>query len=414
MKLDPKTSPWLQSEAVRQILDVLPEGSTRFVGGCVRNALMGEPIGDIDMATQLKPEEVQAIMEAAGIRTVPTGIAHGTLTVVIDHHPYEITTLRKDVETDGRRAVIAYTDNWAEDAQRRDFTVNALYADGDGKVFDPTGEGIVDLSVRKFRFVGDADMRVREDYLRILRYFRFLAQYCGDGKIDAEALRACRENRAGLKSLSAERVWSELKKILSAADPVRAVRIMQTNEVLETVLPEASNSEGLDLTVQLEQSENMAPNYLCRLMAMSARDELGITRLSKRLKMSKTERERLTGWSGSMAALSTDMDEPSIRKAVYEDGKAAISDRAIVRAAGTADPVLRRRWIKIAEFARNWEKPNFPIRGRDLRRAGIAEGPQMGKTLKALEALWIRSDFQADHKRLMTALSLISGQISRD
>ena len=412
MKLDPKTSPWLKSEAVQAILSVLPEGSTRFVGGCVRNALMGEPIGDIDMATQLKPEEVQAIMEAAGIRTVPTGIAHGTLTVVIDHHPYEITTLRKDVETDGRRAVIAYTDDWAEDAQRRDFTVNALYADGAGEVFDPTGEGIADLSVRKFRFVGDADMRVCEDYLRILRYFRFLAQYCGDGKIDAEALRACRENRAGLKSLSAERVWSELKKILSAADPVRAVRIMQTNEVLETVLPEASNSEGLGLMVELEQSEDMAPNYMCRLMAMSARDELGMTRLSKRLKMSRSERERLMGWSGSMAALSTDMDEPSIRKAVYEDGKASISDRAVVRAAGSSDPVLKSRWMNIAEYARNWDVPHFPVRGRDLRRAGISEGPQMGKTLKALEALWVRSDFQADHKRLMMALSLLSGQIN--
>ena len=412
MKLDPKTSPWLKSEAVQQILNVLPEGSTRFVGGCVRNALMGEPIGDIDMATQLKPEEVRAIMEAAGIRTVPTGIAHGTLTVVIDHHPYEITTLRKDVETDGRRAVIAYTDDWAEDAQRRDFTVNALYADGAGEVFDPTGEGIADLAVRKFRFVGDADMRVREDYLRILRYFRFLAHYCGDGKIDAEALRACRENRAGLKSLSAERVWSELKKILSAADPVRAVRIMQTNEVLETVLPEASNSEGLGLMVELEQSEDMAPNYMCRLMAMSARDELGMTRLSKRLKMSRSERERLMGWSGSMAALSTDMDEPSIRKAVYEDGKASISDRAVVRAAGSSDPVLKSRWMNIAEYARNWDVPHFPVRGRDLRRAGISEGPQMGKTLKALEALWVRSDFQADHKRLMMALSLLSGQIN--
>ena len=201
--------------------------------------------------------------------------------------------MRKDIETDGRRAVVTFTQDWAEDAQRRDLTINALYASPDGEVFDPTGQGLEDLKALKFRFVGEADMRVKEDYLRIIRFFRFLAWYGGGAKVDAAALKACRENRRGLKLLSAERVWSELKKLLSAPDPSRAVRIMLTNEVLEALLPEASNSDGLDRLIALEKREGLAPDPLLRLMAMSAREPLQIALLCKRLKMSNKETQRM-------------------------------------------------------------------------------------------------------------------------
>ncbi|MDA8708744.1 CCA tRNA nucleotidyltransferase [Hellea sp.] len=218
-QLDSSKLSWMRGDDVAAIFEALPKDSTRYVGGCVRNALMGIDVGDIDLATKLEPKAVAKALEAAKIKYVPTGIDHGTLTAVIGGKPFEITSLRKDVETDGRRAVVAFTQDWAEDAQRRDLTMNALYADRDGKVFDPTGQGMEDLNAMKFRFVGEAEARVKEDYLRILRFFRFLAWYGGEGKVDGAALKACRENRKGLKKLSAERVWSELKKLLSAPDP---------------------------------------------------------------------------------------------------------------------------------------------------------------------------------------------------
>lgn len=412
MKLDASKQTWLNAPNVSRIFAALPEGSTRFVGGCVRNAILGEPMSDFDLATQLEPEAVLAALKEAGIKTVPTGIEHGTVTAVIDGVPYEITSLRKDVETDGRRAVVAFTKDWAEDAQRRDLTMNALYADPDGAVHDPCGQGLEDIQARRFRFVGSADRRVREDYLRILRYFRFLAFYAPtkkDGsKIDAEALKACRENRAGLKTLSAERVWSELKKTLSAPNPVRAVRIMLTNEILDKVLPEASNVEGLSLMIDLEMERKRDVDPLLRLMAMSARDELAMAGLAKRLKLSNSEKSRLLAWAGNSVFLAPDMDERARKIAVYEGGKQAVFDRAMIRAAGADDPVIAGRWVVLAEFARDWDIPVFPLKGRDLKAAGVEEGPHMGKVLEALKALWVKSGFEADKARLLMALTLIN------
>lgn len=412
MKLDVSKQPWLNAPNVSRIFAALPKGSTRFVGGCVRNAILGEPMSDFDLATQLEPDAVVAALKEAGIKTVPTGIDHGTVTAVIDGLPYEITSLRKDVETDGRRAVVTFTTDWAEDAQRRDLTMNALYADPDGTVHDPCRQGLDDVQARRFRFVGNADMRVREDYLRILRYFRFLAFYAPakkDGsKIDAEALKACRENRAGLKTLSSERVWIELKKTLSAPSPVRAVRIMLTNEILDKVLPEASNVEGLSLMVDLEGNRNFDVDPLLRLMAMSAREELAMAGLAKRLKLSNSEKSRLLAWAGDRVSLTPDMDDRTRKIAVYEGGKQAIFDRAMIRAAGADDPLIAGRWVALAEFAREWDIPVFPLKGRDLKAAGVEDGPRMGKILEALKALWVKSGFEADKARLLMALTLIN------
>jgi len=406
--LDPQTTPWLSSKAVAAIFAALPKGSTRFVGGCVRNALMGVEVGDIDIATQLEPNDVAAALKAANIRYVPTGIDHGTLTAVIDGHPYEITSLRKDVETDGRRAVVAFTQDWAEDAQRRDLTINALYADIDGHVFDPTGQGLEDLTAMKFRFVGNAEDRVKEDYLRILRFFRFLAWYGGKGKVDAQALKACRENRKGLKKLSAERVWSELKKMLLARDPSRSVGIMLTNEVLDTLLPEASNADGLTRMVALEQREAIDPDPLLRLMAMSAREPLQMALLCKRLKMSTKETARLRSWADSSAALDPHAEDREKLKAIYLAGKQVVIDRARIRAAGEDDALMSSRWMSLADLAMGWTPPEFPISGKDMKAAGVEPGPQMGKMLEALKALWVRSGFTANREKLLMALQLLN------
>jgi len=407
MKLDPKVHNWLAGDDVATIFAALPAGSTRFVGGCVRNAILGEKVGDIDLATQVTPENVQSRLKKAGIKTVPTGIDHGTITAIVDGKPFEITTLRKDVETDGRRAVIAFTEDWTEDAMRRDFTINALYADLDGTVLDPTDQGLEDIKSKRFRFVGDAQARVREDYLRILRLFRFLAWYAGNDKIDADALKACRENRGGLKKLSAERIWMELKKFLSAPNPVRAAQIMLTNDILNQVLPEASNVEGLERLVAIEKSEEIVIDPLLRLMAMAARDEFALAGLAKRLKLSNHEKARILAWAGNVVPFEAHLEDRRLKQFVYASAPQTAFDRLIIRAAGEEDPILRQKWLANARFAKDWEIPLFPLKGKDLKKAGLSEGPEMGRVLKALKELWVRSGFEADRKKLLAALNLI-------
>ncbi len=410
--LNPKQFPWMRDNGVATIFATLPAGSVRFVGGCIRNALMGRDVSDIDLASQLPPKDVVAALDAAKIRYVPTGIDHGTVTAVIEGKPFEITSLRRDVETDGRRAVVNFTTDWAEDAQRRDLTFNALYADKDGVIYDPTGQGLEDLKARRFRFVGDADARVKEDYLRILRFFRFLAWYGrgADGtlsKPDTASLKACRENAKGLKKLSAERVWIEIKKLLLAPDPARALRIMLTNDILETVLPEASNVEGLELLIVLEQREAIKPDPLLRLMALSTREPLPMALLTKRLKMSNVEKARLIHWASDATPLDPNADDRTKRIAIYKAGKQVVIDRARLRAAGAEDPITSARWMSLVDLAMGWTPPAFPLTGKDLIKAGEKPGEAMGKKLEALKALWVRSGFTAEKDKLLMALRLL-------
>jgi len=405
--LNPVKFPWMRDKAMTPLFNAFPAGSLRFVGGCVRNALWGEAVTDTDLAVALEPGDVMAALKAAGIRYIETGVAHGTVTAILHGKPYEITSLRQDIETDGRHAVVTFTQDWAQDAQRRDLTFNALYADQGGQVFDPTGQGLDDLKARRLCFVGEADARVKEDYLRILRFFRFLAWYGGDSKVDAASLKACRVNRSGIKGLSAERVWSEIKKLLLARAPSRALHIMLTNDVLEVVLPEANNVDGLDRLLALEAREGMEPDPLLRLMAMSAREPLQMALLCKRLKMSGAETKRLRNWAEDNEALSLDLSERDRQAALYRAGKHTILDRTRLRAAGESDPVKLARWAAFAKMASDWERPEFPLSGKDLKAAGVEPGPKMGKALKALEALWIRSGFTADKEKLLTALKLL-------
>ncbi|WP_416877594.1 CCA tRNA nucleotidyltransferase [Litorimonas sp.] len=405
--LTPEQFPWMKNKAMSALFGAFPKDNLRFVGGCVRNALWGEPVTDTDLAVALEPDEVMSALEKAGIRYIETGVSHGTVTAIINKKPYEITSLRRDVETDGRHAVVTYTKDWSEDAQRRDLTFNALYASQTGEVFDPTGLGLKDLKARRLRFVGEADRRVKEDYLRILRFFRFLAWYGGEAKVDADSLKACRENKAGIKKLSAERVWSEIKKLLLAQDPSRALHIMLTNDILETVLPEANNVDGLDFLLKLEKREGFKPDPLFRLMAMSPREPLQMALLCKRLKMSGAETKRLRSWAEDSEPLSLDLSERDRLAALYRAGKQTILDRTLLRAAGENDPVKSARWITFANFTRDWERPEFPLSGKDLRAAGVEPGPKMGKALEALEALWVRSGFTADKEKLLTALKLL-------
>jgi len=406
--LTPQSHLWLSDSDNVSVINALGPDRARFVGGCVRNALWGYDVADIDIATQLEPAAVIKALTDAGIKSVPTGLDHGTVTAVIDGRPIEITSLRKDVATDGRRAVVAFTQDWAQDAQRRDFTVNALYADLNGTIYDPTGQGLEDAKARKFRFVGKAEDRVAEDYLRILRYFRFIAWYGADNKLDAQALTACRGGIRGLKSLSAERVWSEIKKTLRAPDPSRALQIMLTNDVLEAIMPESSNVEGLSKFIALERREALRPaDPLLRVMAMSARNPLPMALLTKRMKMSKAETARLRDWADDGTSFDPGADERAKLAAIYKTGKRLAMDRCLIRAAGEADPVLSAKWMSLVDLALGWTPPVFPLKGKDLAAAGVAPGPGMGKKLDALKALWVRSGFTADKQKLLMALKLL-------
>ncbi|MEN9896185.1 MAG: hypothetical protein RIR97_2037, partial [Pseudomonadota bacterium] len=290
---------WFKDPKLKRIFTVLTAdgGDVRVVGGAVRNSLLGEPVADVDLATTLLPETVIALANKAGIKSVPTGLAHGTVTLVLEGKPFEVTTLRRDAATDGRHAEVVFSTDWQEDANRRDFTINALYATVDGDVIDLVG-GLADLETRTVRFIGDASQRIAEDYLRILRYFRFFAFY-GSGRPDAEALRACARGRAGLKGLSSERVWAELKKLLSAPDPGRALLWMRQSGVLNDILPE-SEKWGIDAIpglVATGAALGWTPDPLLRLAGMVPPDPDRIAALVARLRLSGVEAKRLEAWA---------------------------------------------------------------------------------------------------------------------
>ena len=392
--------PWLTAPATRAVMAALEAAGgpdcARFVGGCVRNALIGAPVADVDIATTLKPEETDRAIRAAGLKAVPTGIAHGTVTAVSERQPFEITTLRRDVSTDGRNATVAFTDDWAEDAARRDFRLNALYADGEGRVFDPTGEGVADAAAGRIVFVGDPETRIREDYLRILRFFRFFAWY-GRGEPDAAALAACRALAAGMTRLSAERVSKELMTLLAAPDPRVAMTAMAEAEVLAQILPEAVAGPLFEAAVE------QGADPVIRLMALLPSDERIVREASARLRFPNSTRDRLAGAAVAAPAVSLTMSDPAVRAAVYRLGARSVADALCRRMAERPAQIDHGR--RLLALAENWRRPSMPVGGRELARLGVEPGPETGRLLKAFEEGWIADDFPADgHGERLAAL----------
>ena len=380
--------PWLTSPATRAVITALEAAGgpdcVRFVGGCVRNALMGQPVDDIDLASRLLPGDAIQALNAAGLKVVPTGLAHGTVTAVSGRQPYEITTLRRDVSTDGRNATVAFTDDWTEDAARRDFRLNALYADASGAIHDPTGQGVADAREGRIVFVGDPETRIREDYLRILRFFRFFAWY-GRGQPDAAGLEACADLAEGVDRLSAERVSKELLKLLAAPDPRASVRAMATAGVLDRVLPGVA-----DLTA-FERMVAISGDPVLRLSMLSPASPEAIDEMARRLRLSNTVRDRLRRMAGDEADLV--MTDREARAVLYRIGGDAFRDR-VLRAEATADrPGDGARLLDLAE---RWIIPRLPVGGRQVAAAGLPAGPETGRILAAFEAGWIADDFP-DH-----------------
>ena len=384
---------WLGDKHLQRLLAALAQGGeeARVAGGAVRNTLMGQPVADIDIATTCLPQETIRRAELEGFKAVPTGIEHGTITVVAGGKPYEITTLRADIETDGRRAKVSFGRDWKLDAERRDFTINALYAEADGKVVDLVG-GIADIEARRLRFIGDAEARIREDYLRILRFFRFFAWY-GDGRPDAEGLKACARLKEGLAQLSAERIWSELKKLLSAPDPSRALLWMRQAGVLTAALPE-SEKWGIDAIHGLTKAEKdlgWTADPLLRLEAMVPPDAARMKTLAERLKFSTAEADRLRHWALA-AAVEPKTTEGELAKRLYRGDRQGFVDRlrlslasARVRAVEDNEALLEAGgFSRLLAFATKWEKPLFPLKGADLTSLGATPGKKLGEILRNL------------------------------
>ena len=392
---------WLQLPATQKLLDAFSgaQGQMRFVGGCVRNTLLRESVSDIDLATMLEPQEVVKQLEAAGLRAVPTGIDHGTITAIVDHHPFEITTLRSDISTDGRRANVVFTTDWREDAMRRDFTMNAIYADPDGAVFDPLG-GVEDAMARRVIFIGDANQRLREDYLRILRFFRFGAQY-GAGVVDEAGLHACIANADGLDQLSGERIQSELLKLLAAPSAMPILKLMSDAKILSRVLPGFRSLEPLKALIAVEAQESRAVDPLLRLVALlmpgeaATRDAIG-----ERLKLSNAAKSRLAAAFDAEGKINVYTDENDLKRQLYPMETRAAVDHILLAWTGDqhVDHEAYRRALKIAE---TWERPTFPLTGTDILDLGVPAGSQVGDVLSAMKDWWIYRDFTPDREVLL-------------
>lgn len=397
---------WLGRESTRTVLALLNGDGheARAVGGAVRNALMGLPVIDVDVATTATPDEVLGMAADAGIRAVDTGGEHGTVTLVPDHEAIEVTTLREDVETFGRHARVTFTRDWASDARRRDFTMNALYAGSDGTVFDPLG-GYEDLLARRVRFIGDAGERIREDYLRILRFFRFEAEYgdpeAGSATMDATALAAIERESAGLDQLSGERVHNELRRLLEAPGAVRSLGAMMDSGVLVRVLGGAPRLHDFSRAQAIQQARGIAADFAVRLAVLAVRVEEEAERLTGRLRLSNVERDELVALPRAARRFDAAIDEHAAKAALYRLGPALFRGGVLLAWSTLRAAPDDARWTKLFALPDAWQAPVFPLKGADLLALGMQPGPEIGEMLRELEQHWIESDFTGQRETLL-------------
>jgi poly(A) polymerase len=388
---------WMGESTVRTLLDVLAKNgiAARFVGGCVRNAVLGRPIEDIDLAVDKPPDIVMRALEAASLKVLPTGIKHGTVTAIVRGRGFELTTLRRDVETDGRRAVVAFTDDWLADAARRDFTFNALYADPDGTLYDPF-DGRSDLSAGRVRFIGDPDMRIAEDRLRVLRFFRFHAWY-GRPPMDGPGFDACRRNAATLAGLSGERVAKELLRLLEAPAPVDALEAMAEAGALDRWLPEYAGTARLSALIQRED----IVDPLRRLAAILSSDA-DATKIGKRLKLSTQDSLRLSVMLARAPTIDIAGGPKAWRAGIYRLGSGLYADRLLLALDAPGD------WRGALALARRFTPPDLPVSGADVLALGIPAGRKVGELIEAVERWWIEGDFMADRAACLAELERLA------
>lgn len=392
---------WLARPGTQAVFDVLARAGydARAVGGSVRNALIGAPVEDIDIATTATPDEVSRLAAAAGLRVIATGLQHGTVTVISEGIPYEVTTLREDVATFGRHAEVAFTADWIADASRRDFTMNALYCEADGALFDPLG-GLADLEARRVRFIGDPHARIREDYLRILRFFRFFGQY-GNGAPEEADMLACVQERKGLRQLSRERIRQEMVKLVCAPRAMAAIEAMHTHGILTELLPVAPAPATFAAVTRLDRDQDAA----LRLAGLCVHVDEDAARLAGALRLSNTERRTLASYAMA-AAWTAGFPDPRTQRALcYRLGRASykhfITGLSARRAQQDTSDMVREALV----VAEQWAPPQFPLKGADVIAAGIRSGPEVGKILSEIEELWIDMDFAMDRAQLIAELT---------
>jgi tRNA nucleotidyltransferase/poly(A) polymerase len=389
---------WLREGPLPRLLDALDcDGEqAQVVGGAVRNALIGEPVGDIDLATTALPQEVIRRAEAAGFKAVPTGVEHGTVTIVVDGRPFEVTTLREDVETFGRHARVSFGRDWRRDAERRDFTMNALYAARDGTIHDHVG-GLADLAARRVRFIGDPARRIAEDYLRILRFFRFHAAYGTGGPPDADGLAACIAAREGLATLSRERVRMETLKLLVAPHVVPALASMTEAGLLVSVLAGVPLLASLSNLMKLEIALALTPDAVRRLAALAVSVVEDAERLRDRLRLANAEHERIASMADAWWRITAAMTEDAARALLYRLGPQRYLDRVLIAWSRSFDEGIGNpAWRDLASLPERWSAPAFPLKAADLMARGVERGPALGAALRAAEEAWIAQGFPSD------------------
>jgi poly(A) polymerase len=391
---------WLRDPALLRVLAMLNSGGeeARVVGGAARNALMGLPLNDIDIATTAPPDEVVRRAEAAGLRAVPTGIDHGTVTLVADGTPFEVTTLRQDVETFGRKAKVAFGRDWKADAERRDFTMNALSITADGVIHDYV-HGLADLQSRRVRFIGDPARRIAEDYLRILRFFRFQASYA-HGTPDPAGLHACILARDGLRSLSRERVRAEMMKLLAAPFAVETVTVMAEAGFMTMLLGGVALTESFASMVRVEAAAGMAPDAVRRLAALDVLVTEDAGRLREKLRLFNAEHDRLASIADRWWRLSPSLDEAGLRSLLYRLGPDRYLDRALVAWSRAPHSISDPAWRHVATLPSRWTPPRFPLKSADFVARGVPKGPALGAAMRAAEEAWIDAGFPQDEVAL--------------
>ena len=405
---------WLRDGVLAGLLAVLDRDGeqARVVGGAVRNALLGEPPGDIDIATTALPAEVARRVETAGFKAVPTGIEHGTITVVADDRPFEVTTLREDIETYGRRAKVAFGRDWRRDAERRDFTINALYLARDGTLHDYVG-GLADVAARRVRFIGDPAARIAEDYLRILRFFRFHAAYGGGGLPDAAGLHACIVARAGLDTLSRERVRMEMLKLMLARHAVPALAVMTETGLLEMVLGGVPLLASLSNLIKLEAALSLAPDPVRRLGAIGVFVTEDAERLRERLRLANTEFERLRSMADAWWRITAGMSEQEARALIYRLRGAAFTDRVLLAWSRAPEGAADAAWRTLATLPARWTAPAFPLKAADFMARGLAQGPALGAAIRAAEDAWVTAGFPLDRATLSAIVDAAAASAAR-
>ena len=400
---------WLTRRQTRAVFAALiADGAkARAVGGAVRNALLGAPVKDVDIATTALPEDVVRLAKRAGLHAIPTGFEHGTVTVVADKVPFEVTTLRRDIETFGRHARVTFTTDWREDAMRRDFTMNALYCDADGSVHDPLG-GYADLRAQRVRFIGDAHQRIREDYLRILRFFRFVAQYGDPTALDAVGLAAARSERAGLAQLSGERIRAELLLLLVAPGAVAALKTMRDNDLIAPLIGTGGNVELVERLADIEGALQHAPDAVLRLAALAGDDP---EQLREKLRLSLIEAGRLADAARRDPAFDPRSEESVARAFIYRHGPHGFVDGALLDWARSGAPASDAAWAARVRLAERWTAPKLPVRGADVIALGVPAGPAVGRIVSSFEDWWIAAGFPSDEKLVRDKLDeLARGQ----